>query len=209
MNGRFLMTAVIAAATLGMCAVQSQARTFHHHGHGDFAHFHHGHGDFAHFHRGFDHAFYHPRFYGGFAYDFYRPYYYYRPSYYYYRPFYYPSYYYYYAPPIFDGCYRTSIESPPVVSRVIADPAPYRQVQPIRVTPVVPSGDGTFPYDGGPVRPIPQPRGVDPEPSKAPKPSVPLDGKLISTAPSKTSQYAYPAYGEDAAKKSARTVSGK
>jgi hypothetical protein len=199
MLGRLGITAALAALALGFCAGQSQA-----HGHGRVVvRYHGGYGGYHHAY--YHHAYYYPRVYASFGFDCYRPHYY---SYYYYRPCYYPPVYYYSAP-IVD--YRISVTSIPTVAPVIADPpAPYRSLQPIRVTPVPVGGDGTFPYDGGPVSPVPQPKGPDLTPSTTPKPSTPVDGKLVSLSPSsKTSQYAYPAYGDDVAKKSVRTVSGK
>jgi len=56
--------------------------------------------------------------------------------------------------------------------------------------------DGTFPYDGGPARPVPMPRpDLDAPPSKAPNgPATPAE-RMVSI-PSNKKPYAYPAYGD-------------
>jgi hypothetical protein len=64
--------------------------------------------------------------------------------------------------------------------------------------PIVPGGNGTFPYDGGPVNPVPLPR-VDPN-MAPPNPSpivtdLPVSGKTKVITPV-ASPYKYKAYGE-------------
>jgi hypothetical protein len=57
-----------------------------------------------------------------------------------------------------------------------------------------PSGDGTYPYDGGPSNPVPNPKAA-PIPQSAPERSVPLEGRAVSL-PKPATKWAYPAYGE-------------
>jgi hypothetical protein len=72
----------------------------------------------------------------------------------------------------------------------------------------VPGRDFTYPYDGGPRNPVPQPSNVDPAPSATPKPTLPLEGKPVSLPISaKSTQFAYPAYGEDRMTKPAKPSS--
>jgi hypothetical protein len=88
-----------------------------------------------------------------------------------------------------------------------------------------PGFDPTFPYDGGPNAPMPMPGTDNADPASGPRPTIPLQGKLVhlqkettggstqmttqfisvGTAPTTTSQpaaspaptrYTYPAYGE-------------
>jgi hypothetical protein len=73
------------------------------------------------------------------------------------------------------------------------------------------NGNGTYPYDGGPLSPIPMPNPYEPQ-----RGVVPIDGRLVSTtvtgstsqfgappasaAPAKTQsapRVSYPAYGEE------------
>jgi hypothetical protein len=66
----------------------------------------------------------------------------------------------------------------------------------------IPKRDDTYPYDGGPRNPVPQPGNNDPAPSATPKRTVPLEGKPVSLpAPVAKTQFAYPAYGESTTKK--------
>jgi hypothetical protein len=57
-----------------------------------------------------------------------------------------------------------------------------------------PRGDGTYPYDGGPSSPVPNPKAT-PVPQSAPQRSVPLEGRAVSL-PKSATKWAYPAYGE-------------
>jgi len=146
-------------------------------------------------------------YYGGhYGRGYYRPYYsgyyggYYRPYYYssYYSPYYYSSYYtpYYYptvtySAPYYYPCATTvspvaSVQPSTVYSQGPTyvrpnAPAP-RPAGP--VMPAAPQDSGTFPYDGGPKNPLPMPMpnpGDAPNPMKAgPRPTIPLDGKLVS-----------------------------
>ena len=72
----------------------------------------------------------------------------------------------------------------------------------------MPFSNGTYPYDGGPVNPIPLPRGTDQAPMgqpTTPKIVPPTDGRLVSlptaqpVTSSANSGFAYPAYGENRA----------
>ena len=135
---------------------------------------------------------------GGYA----RPYYagFYRP--YYYSQSYYTSY------PIYTSYYDCgpSVDLYLGINGGAASGAPAvnlgtdfaQPVQPM-AQPVVP-GDGTFPYDGGPANPIPQPQpDTKPIPSAIPAPTVtdlPISGKSKSPFAPATTPYKYKAYGE-------------
>jgi hypothetical protein len=62
--------------------------------------------------------------------------------------------------------------------------------------PVMPREDGTYPYNGGPKNPVPNP-GADPAPMKDKQRTVPLEGRSVSL-PKSTSKWTFPAYGEAA-----------
>jgi hypothetical protein len=66
------------------------------------------------------------------------------------------------------------------------DPAPKQR----------PSEEGTFPYDGGPANPVPNPKETT-RPSTPPQRSVPLEGRAVSL-PRSAAKWTYPAYGETA-----------
>jgi hypothetical protein len=144
-------------------------------------------------------AYYYPR-----TAAYYAPTYYYTPTYYPPRTYYRPAYYYY---PI-----AGEAVPPPVTQAKIYYQTPaqqqYAPPQPL------PSGNGTFPYDGGPPSPIPMPApGADTNPASKPGGTVPLDGRLVSLPTQMTggtSQYgavsttktaapriSYPAYGDE------------
>ena len=154
-------------------------------------------------------------FYGGFYrpyYSFYRPYYYPRVyssfSFYYSAPYFRYGYYrpyvysYYYAPPVY-------YYSAPYYYCPISDTAPTMpyattlglragytapQSAPDAVTAPapLPPADGTYPYDGGPANPVPQPSA---RPAAPATPPVPLEGRPVSL-PAPEKKYTYPAYGE-------------
>jgi hypothetical protein len=155
---------------------------------------------------GYGRAYYYPR-YAGYYYPRYAAYYYNPYSYgsYYYAP----STYYYYASPAWSGCYRIGLgdEVAPVETTISPSSLASRPPQPapnyLPAPRPVGDQDETFPYDGGPRNPIPAPRSSDPAPSATPRQAVPLEGKPVSL-PAKTTQFAYPAYGEDATKKPAK-----
>ncbi len=63
------------------------------------------------------------------------------------------------------------------------------------LAPGQPGNDGTFPYDGGPSSPVPNPKEVAPS-STTPR-SVPLEGRAVSL-PKAAPKWSYPAYGERA-----------
>jgi hypothetical protein len=61
-----------------------------------------------------------------------------------------------------------------------------------------PDPGATYPYDGGPKVPVPTPKGPEPAPisaPKAPKATVPLEGRTVAL-PKQPTKWAYPAYGE-------------
>jgi hypothetical protein len=136
----------------------------------------------------------------------YRPYYAYRPYYYsspyaYYTPSYYysaPAYSYYYA----DPC---GTDTPSMPKAVVLGSSSYAQA-PIFQTPsqsqsprpIAPpqSGDGTFRYDGGPGQPMPLPGPEGPAPTNQKRPTLPLDGKLVSIPSNSSAGHTYAAYGE-------------
>jgi hypothetical protein len=68
--------------------------------------------------------------------------------------------------------------------------------------PVQPRDGGTFPYDGGPSNPVPNPK--DTPSSTTPPRSVPLEGRAVSL-PRAAPKWTYPAYGERARRTSERT----
>lgn len=144
----------------------------------------------------------------------YRPYWGYRPYYAYgYRPYaywprYYSSYYapsYYYYPPT-TSCYvePISIDPQTAPTGVVLGSSSYAQPpviarpanSPILRLPPPARDDGTYPYDGGPVRPMPMPGPDEAAPMQQKRPTVPLDGKLVSLPSQRTSTYTYEAYGE-------------
>jgi len=141
-------------------------------------------------------------YYGGY----YRPYYanYYRPYYYggyggyggygyggcggYYSAYAYPSYYYpsYYGSPYPCAIASATIvtqqvpvlpQSTPLYSQAPAYVTPAPQQQPLLQQPNV----NTYPYNGGPVNPVPAPQGGDnPVPMNSKPGVIPLDGRLVS-----------------------------
>jgi hypothetical protein len=62
--------------------------------------------------------------------------------------------------------------------------------------PQMPRDDGTYPYNGGPSTPPPDPKTI-PVPATAPQRTVPLEGRSVSL-PKPATKWAYPAYGETA-----------
>ncbi len=62
--------------------------------------------------------------------------------------------------------------------------------------PQQPRNDGTFPYDGGPSNPVPNPKAAPPSSTTPPR-SVPLEGLSVSL-PKTAPKWSYPAYGETA-----------
>jgi hypothetical protein len=58
----------------------------------------------------------------------------------------------------------------------------------------VPSGNGTYPYNGGPSNPVPMPKKPGLEQPPPPR-VVPMEGRSVSLTQSK---FTYPAYGEEA-----------
>jgi len=142
------------------------------------------------------------------------PYYYSSPSYYYSSPS-------YYSAPYYNGCCDTTANVNIVATRsVVQQPnllngTPYSVQPSVRgysgepplngnnnnnppVMPPVQQGNGTYPYDGGPVAPVPMPR-QDANPAKS-APAAPATLRLV-TYPSQPvqqqSQFSFRAYGED------------
>jgi hypothetical protein len=69
----------------------------------------------------------------------------------------------------------------------------------VPVMPPVQSGDGTYPYNGGPTVPVPLPPQNQVNPAKT-APAAPTTLRLVSTPGGQQQQqspYSYPAYGED------------
>jgi hypothetical protein len=142
-----------------------------------------------------------------------------------YRPYYYPRYYsyyapsfsfsfgyarpfaysYFYAPPVYyspyyycpiNGSgsimpYATSVGAQ--INFTVMRPAPDNLHAPTPLPGA--SSDGTYPYDGGPLNPVPMPSS---QPAPKAQPTVPLEGRPVSLpAPEKAEKkYTYPAYGE-------------
>jgi len=73
----------------------------------------------------------------------------------------------------------------------------YGGAAPQQPMPPLPSGDGTFPYDGGPTIPVPMPR-QDAAPAKSAPPAT-TTLRLVNTGgqPAPPTQFSFPAYGED------------
>jgi hypothetical protein len=136
-------------------------------------------------------AYYRP-YWGGYGYAaYYRPAYY-RPAYYrpnYYRSVVYLNYYqpYYYAAPAYypisgqadvpATLAQLPAQTQPVTSQYQPSTARPQLLPPPATVPQQPSGNQTFPYDGGPQVPLPMPQ-VDP--ASGPRPTVPLQGKIVS-----------------------------
>lgn len=153
----------------------------------------------------FHYGYYRPNYYSYYGSRFYRPYF-----YGYDRPFWgfalgsglWPGYYgspIIYPPPVYDSYCPPGISLPSVVYsvlgtklRAVEEPSRIEAVPSPSI--IVPPVDGTYPYDGGPVIPVPMP-GSAPAPTKAPAATVPLDGRLVSI-PAPSNKYQYLAYGE-------------
>jgi hypothetical protein len=65
------------------------------------------------------------------------------------------------------------------------------------VAPQQAPAEQTFPYDGGPVNPVPQTKDAPAPTSNPPQRSVPLEGRSVSL-PKATPKWSFPAYGETA-----------
>jgi len=145
--------------------------------------------------------------YAPYLYSYYTPSYYYAPSYYAAPAYSYPDYSYYVNP--------CSVDTPSMPNAVVLGSSSY--VQPsvfqtpakkpaVALRPPVarPSDDGTYFYDGGPAQPMPLP-GQDSAPAIEKRPSVPLEGRLVSI-PSQPRKYSYPAYGESTPAQAVQTT---
>lgn len=132
---------------------------------------------------------------------------YYRPSYYYggYRPYYYSSYYYptfpvystyySYGPSLYLGIGGGLASGAPTVTlgeSFARPPAVTEPAQPM-APPVAPGG--TFPYDGGPINPVPVPK-ADPQAIPPANPSNATDLPISVKPKAATTPYKYKAYGE-------------
>jgi hypothetical protein len=147
-------------------------------------------------------------YYGGYRGGFYGygGYYGYGPIYrsYYYSPviYTYPSL--YYTAPYYTPIVGSTVVTTPTVTLSIGGSRPSGtnlNIAPNAVAPQgpPPSGDQTFPYDGGPRQPIPMPKATDGSPAPsggAPAPNVPLDGRTVSVPSQKPAKLTYPAYGD-------------
>lgn len=193
------------------------------HGHGGFGHFggyggyrggyYGGYGGYRSYYGGGyggGYGSYYPRYYGGYSSYYYPRSYGGYSSYYSYPRYYggygaygsyYPSYYgsygayggYYSRPSFYFG-----ISSGNCGANIVTlplQPNSSAQVVPSNPVPATPPAtkDGTYPYDGGPDRPVPMPK-VEPEGTQFPKQTVPAEGRPVSL-PAK-SKYVFPAYGE-------------
>lgn len=155
--------------------------------------------------------YFYPRFYGpGVSFYYNRPflgygyYSYYRPyayNYYYAPPVYYSPYYYC---PISYGApsmpYAPAAQFDVTVLRPYANGTTAPALSPVSPQPYVtmPAIEGSYPYDGGPVSPVPLPGARPTTPSSSPPPAtVPLEGRAVSL-PSTSPKFTYPAYGEKA-----------
>jgi hypothetical protein len=121
----------------------------------------------------------------------------------------YPDYYYgsypYYGVPTTSAYYNypPTVVAPRVVMPYAPDDdavVPNGSVVPTPPVPSpgtpIPPGDGTFPYDGGPAEPVPQPR-VVPGPTSAPPGVVPAPGLRPVSLPRQVApRVTYPAYGD-------------
>lgn len=143
---------------------------------------------------------YYPRYSYSYGYSYYRPSYYYGYSHYprsygysyyprYYGYSYYPRYY-YYGIGLNDACGAETLTLPGRSDTAVAP-----EVRPPANPPAV--RDGTFPYDGGPDRPVPMPKVEDePEGTRIPPKTTPRIEGIPVSIPAKT-KYVYPAYGEN------------
>ncbi|QJW95063.1 hypothetical protein [Frigoriglobus tundricola] len=171
------------------------------HGGGHYGGFHGGYGGYRGYHggyyggyRGYYGGYYRPYYYGGF----YRPYYagYYGYGFGYGYPYYYPYYPTYYPNYIGVGVgsVYVGISGGTAVSGAVTVPLGNtnfaRPASQPATQPAAPSGDGTFPYDGGPSNPVPLPK-TDPQAT----PSATVTDLPISLKP-KAAPYKYKAYGE-------------
>jgi len=204
-----------------------------HYGHGHYGHYgHYGHGNYGHY--GHYHGYYGGN--RGYGYGGYRGYYGYGgyyPYYNYYRPyvsigFYQP--YYATAPAYYYSISGQGTVAATYAQEPLQTPSatlPYQtttgkpQLLPLpSAAPQTPASPQTFPYDGGPQAPLPMPQT---DPASGPRPTVPLQGKVVSlpmettggtsqlymvglgthqpaasssaATPAQT-RYTYPAYGE-------------
>lgn len=71
--------------------------------------------------------------------------------------------------------------------------SPYIDVNPPQAPPEV----GTYPYDGGPRTPVPNPKETVKPSTGTPQRTVPLEGRSVSL-PKPAAKWAFPAYGESA-----------
>jgi hypothetical protein len=161
---------------------------------------------------GYNRAYYGGGYYGGGYYGGYSPYYYSSYS----SPYYYNSYPYcaptvYYTQPSYSYYPIGDVQVGPTVAatRPSANVAPAQQVLPAQHyqlpqpqqyqpgTVPMPSADGTYPYDGGPVNPIPLPKKTGIDTTDGRIVGLPAQQKLTTQVGG--SGFAYPAYGDSTA----------
>jgi len=140
-------------------------------------------------------------YYGGYSsFSYYRPAYY--SSFYYARPyyssFYYPTFpvystYYSYGPSLYLGIGGGLASGAPTVTLGESFARPPAMTQPM--APPTAPGDGTFPYDGGPINPVPLPKG-EPQTIPPANPSNATDLPISVKPKAATTPYKYKAYGE-------------
>jgi hypothetical protein len=90
-----------------------------------------------------------------------------------------------YSSPLSNGLSNGSIRS--IMPRVAGPEEALPLPQPV-------PNDGTYPYDGGPVNPVPIPQ-ADPAPKRKAGPTPAPDAQVVAIG-SKTPKYIYQAYGE-------------
>lgn len=161
---------------------------------GGYARSYHGH-HYGHY-RGFYGGYYGPRYWGG--------YYTYYPRYY---GYYYPSFYsypivssYYYSPcamvtvaPTTTMEYRIVPSTPVPNGPTLSTPT---IPMPKAVTPPMPKSDGTYPYNGGPMTPVPMPPSGE-EAMSLPRVPTPIIDRVVNLKEEATTgKFVYPAYGE-------------
>lgn len=116
-------------------------------------------------------------------------------SYYYYPrtysySYYYPRPYFYYGISLDGSCGSTPTVT---LGNPVLPTTPEVRPQPAPAAPPV-QKDGTFPYDGGPERPVPMPKVEDPA-TRIPRQTTPMIEGIPVSMPAKV-KYVYPAYGE-------------
>ncbi len=144
------------------------------------------------------HGHYHTGYYGGYH-GYYRPYYGNYFAFSYARPYYYPAY--YYPRPYYSSYYGPSFGFYIGINGGASTAAPAVNLGTNFAQPMLPPPppEGTFPYDGGPVNPVPQPL-PDAKPIPPANPGtvsdLPISGKAKPGIAPATTPYKYKAFGE-------------